>query len=88
MMPLPDPHYRHRFPAEIISHAVRLYHVFSLSLRDVELIWLNVVSSSPTRRCGEHAKSWGPVVVRYSRVLRAGGGTMAKLVWRVKLFAA
>ena len=29
---------RHRFPAEIISHAVWLYHVFSLSLRDVELI--------------------------------------------------
>jgi hypothetical protein len=26
---------RHRFPAEIISHAVYLYHVFSLSLRDV-----------------------------------------------------
>ena len=29
---------RHRFPAEIISHAVWLYHVFRLSLRDVELI--------------------------------------------------
>ena len=28
----------HRFPAEIISHAVWLYHVFSLSLRDVELL--------------------------------------------------
>ena len=25
----------HRFPAEIIGHAVWLYHVFSLSLRDV-----------------------------------------------------
>lgn len=36
--PSPDPHYRHRFPVEIISHAVWLYHVFSLSLRDVELI--------------------------------------------------
>ena len=34
----PDPHHRHRFPAEIISHAVWLYHVFSLSLRDVEMI--------------------------------------------------
>ena len=31
-------HPGHRFPAEIISHAVWLYHVFSLSLRDVELI--------------------------------------------------
>jgi putative transposase len=28
----------HRFPAEIIGLAVWLYHVFSLSLRDVELI--------------------------------------------------
>jgi putative transposase len=34
----PDPHYRHRFPAEIIRHAVWLYDVFSLSFRDVELI--------------------------------------------------
>src|SRR5882724_2441928 len=34
----PDPRYRHRFPAEIIGHAVWLYHVFSLSLRDVELL--------------------------------------------------
>src|ERR1700731_4852326 len=38
MKPQPDPHYRHRFPAEIITHAVWLYHVFSLSLRDVELL--------------------------------------------------
>jgi transposase-like protein len=38
MIPPPDLHYRYRFPAEIISHAVWLYHVFSLSLRDVELI--------------------------------------------------
>jgi putative transposase len=34
----PRPHYRHRFPAELISHAVWLYHVFSLSFRDVELL--------------------------------------------------
>jgi len=27
-----------RFPAEIISHAVWLYHCFSLSLREVETI--------------------------------------------------
>ena len=26
----PDPHHRHRFSAELISHAVWLYHVFSL----------------------------------------------------------
>ena len=34
----PSPHYRHRFPADLISHAGWLYHVFSLSLRDVELL--------------------------------------------------
>src|ERR1700693_1114117 len=34
----PNPHYRHRFSAELISHAVWLYHVFSLSFRDVELL--------------------------------------------------
>jgi putative transposase len=34
--PATDPGYR--FPAEVIQHAVWLYHVFSLSLRDVELI--------------------------------------------------
>ena len=32
-----EPNYRgHRFPAEIISHAVWLYHRFTLSFRDVE----------------------------------------------------
>ena len=36
MKPPPDPHYRHRFPAEIISHAVWLYFRFNLSHRDVE----------------------------------------------------
>jgi putative transposase len=38
MTPEPSLYHRHRFPAEIIRHAVWLYHVFSLSLRDVELI--------------------------------------------------
>ena len=58
----PDPHYRHRFPAEIISHAVWLYHVFSLSLRDVELILAErsiVVSYETVRRwCKKFASSF------------------------------
>ncbi|MGD0430229.1 MAG: hypothetical protein ABSA58_03990 [Acetobacteraceae bacterium] len=37
MKPPPNPHYRHRLPANIIAHAVWLYH-FSVSLRDVELL--------------------------------------------------
>ena len=34
----PKPHRGFRFPAEVIEHAVGLYHCFSLSLRDVETI--------------------------------------------------
>jgi len=34
----PNPYRGFRFPAEVIEHAVWLYHCFSLSLRDVELI--------------------------------------------------
>ena len=29
-------YWRHRFPPEIISHALWLYHQFTLSFRDVE----------------------------------------------------
>jgi putative transposase len=34
----PNPYRGFRFPPEVIQHAVWLYHCFSLSLRDVELI--------------------------------------------------
>ena len=58
----PDPHYRHRFPAELISHAVWLYHVFSLSFRDVELILAErgvIVSYESIRRwCGKFGASF------------------------------
>ena len=38
MTKMPDPYHGFRFPAEIIAHAVWLYHCFNLSLRDVETI--------------------------------------------------
>ena len=38
MTPEPTTYPGYRFPAEVISQAVWLYHCFSLSLRDVELI--------------------------------------------------
>ena len=38
MTPEPATYPGYRFPAEVIRHAVWLYHVFGLSLRDVELI--------------------------------------------------
>ncbi len=65
----PDPHYRHRFPAEIISHAVWLYHVFSLSLRDVELPLAErgvVVSYETVRRwCKKFAASFAARLRRH-----------------------
>ncbi|MCB8877369.1 IS6 family transposase [Acidisoma silvae] len=58
----PSPHYRHRFPAELISHAVWLYHVFSLSFRDVELLLAErgiIVSYESFRRwCGKFGSSF------------------------------
>ena len=55
MTPQPATYHRHRFPAEIISHAVWLYHVFSLSLRDIELILaergVTVIHESVRRWC-------------------------------------
>ncbi|MBB5696245.1 IS6 family transposase [Muricoccus pecuniae] len=38
MTPEPATYPGYRFPAEVIRHAMWLYHLFSLSLRDIELI--------------------------------------------------
>ena len=51
------------FSAEIISYAVWLYHVFSLSLRDVERSWLSAAFSSPTRQCDAGARNLARVQV-------------------------
>ena len=64
-MNLPSNPYRgFRFPREIIQHAVWLYHCFSLSLRDVELILAErgIVVSYQTIR------EWG---LRFGRVFAA-----------------
>jgi len=53
----PTSYPRQRFPAEVISHAVWLYHVFSLSLRDVELILAERGLSSPARASDTGAAS-------------------------------
>ncbi|BAJ81317.1 hypothetical protein ACMV_19700 [Acidiphilium multivorum AIU301] len=56
-----DPHYRHRFPAEVINHAVWLYHVFSLSLCwMLSCFWLSVASRSRMRPCGVGVRSLAP----------------------------
>ena len=55
MKPTRDPRYaRHRFPAEVISHAVWLYFRFPLSLRMVEEMLAArgiVVSHETVRQC-------------------------------------
>src|ERR1700692_2074842 len=62
MKPSPAPHYPCLFPAEIITYAVWLYYVFSLSLRDVELLLAErgiVLSYETVRRwCGKFGESF------------------------------
>jgi putative transposase len=53
MTPEPAAYFGYRFPTEVIRHAVWLYHLFSLSFRDVELILAErgvVVSYESIRR--------------------------------------
>lgn len=55
---------RHRFPAEVIRHAVWLYFRFSLSLRDVEemLAARGVEVSYETIRCW--MRKFGPMITK------------------------
>src|SRR2546422_10665246 len=65
--PSPNHYKNHRFPAEIISHAVWLYFRFCLSFRDVEELLLErgvVVTSEAIR------KWWRKFGQRYANQLR------------------
>ena len=57
----PNPYHGFRFPAEIIEHAVWLYHCFSLSLRDVETI----LAARGVRVSYESIRNWG---LRFGRL--------------------
>ncbi len=61
---------RHRFPAEVIRHAVWLYFRFSLSLRDVEelLAARGIEVSYETIRCW--TIKFGPQIARRLKRLR------------------
>jgi putative transposase len=63
-----NPYCGYRFPAEIINQAVRLYHCFSLSLREVELILAArgiVVSHETIREWSLHfRRSYGAALKR------------------------
>ena len=70
---------RHRFPPEIISHAVWLYHRFTLSFRDVE----DLLAERGVTVSYEAIRSWcrkfGP---EYARTLRRQQGRLGD-VWYV-----
>ena len=69
-------HRGHRFPREIISHAVWLYHRFSLSLRDVEELLakrgITVTHESIRQWCGK----FGP---EYARKLKRRQGRLGDM---------
>ena len=70
---------RHRFPPEIISHAVWLYHRFALSFRDVE----DLLAERGITVSYEAIRSWcrkfGPA---YARALRRRQGRLGD-IWHV-----
>jgi len=70
---------RHRFPPEIISHAVWLYHRFTLSFRDVE----DLLAERGIKVSYEAIRSWcrkfGP---GYARTLRRRQGRLGD-IWHV-----
>jgi len=61
---------RHRFPPDVIRHAVWLYYRFTLSLRDVEelLAERGIEVSHETVRCW--CAKFGPRIVRNLECLR------------------
>ena len=67
---------RHRFPPEIISHAVWLYHRFTLSFRDVE----DLLAERGITVSYEAIRSWcrkfGPA---YARTLRRRQGRLGDI---------
>lgn len=67
----PDPHYRHWYPAEVLSHAVLLSHVLSLSLQDMQLL---LAERNGVTLSYETVRWWCQKLAGASRTLCAGGG--------------
>jgi len=66
-------YHRHRFPPEIISHAVWLYHRFGLSLRDVE----DLLAERGVSVSSEAIRLWcGKFGLDYARKLRRREGRL------------
>ena len=66
-------YHRHRFPPEIISHAVWLYYRFGLSLRDVE----DLLAERGVTVSYEAIRLWcGKFGLDFARKLRRGRGRL------------
>jgi transposase-like protein len=70
---------RHRFPPEIISHAVWLYHRFTFSFRDVE----DLLAERGVSVSYEAIRSWcSKFGLAYARTLRRQQGRLGD-IWHV-----
>jgi putative transposase len=79
-MKKPTPSYqRHRFPSEIISHAVWLYHRFCLSFREVEELLAKRGISVTYETVRQWCQKFGP---DYARKLKKRQGRLGD-TWHI-----
>ncbi len=79
-MKIPTPSYqRHRFPSEIISHAVWLYHRFCLSFREVEELLAKRGISVTYETIRQWCQKFGPA---YARKLKKRQGRVGD-TWHI-----
>jgi putative transposase len=85
MNPIKNPYIRHRFPPEVISHAVWLYHRFTLSYRDIEeLLAIRGIHTSY-----ESIRRWClKFPSHYSKKLRKQQGRLGDLWYLDKVFVS
>ncbi len=83
----PPSYQRHRFPSEIISHALWLYHRFSLSFREVEEVLAKRGITVTYETIRQWCQKFGPDYARSlnKRQGRLGiAGTAMKCLFRYK----
>ena len=85
MKPIKNPYIRHRFPPEIISHAVWLYHRFTLSFRDIEeLLAIRGIQTSY-----ESIRRWClKFPAQYYKILRKKQGRLGDLWYLDEVFVS
>lgn len=71
---------RHRFPAEVIAHAVWLYYRFPLSLRDVEDLLAERGIEVSFQTVAEWVRKIG---LKFARQLRRRSGGNSAGIWHV-----